>query len=143
VAFCSSGERRAIFGVRIFAPHLKKRGSAWMIRKYWAGHEKTLLGFAISAMAVAALVWLGYEFWPLSQSGLKGGVDLSNLHRFTRDWFAGKAICRESDCRDQLAVRSRVRARIASKLCNSERRPSAGRGEASGIVFPKAEPGLI
>jgi len=67
-----------------------------MIRTYWAEHDRTLLRLAVFIMAVAALVWLGYEFWRLWQPDLKGAVDLKSLHKFTVDWFAGKPIYRES-----------------------------------------------
>ena len=66
-----------------------------MIREFWTKHDRALLRFAVTIMTVAALVWLGYEFWRLWQPGLKGGVDLKLLHRFTRDWFAGAPVYSE------------------------------------------------
>jgi hypothetical protein len=67
-----------------------------MIRKFWAKHDKALLRLAISIMSIAAVVWLGYEFWRLWQPKLSGAVDLRLLHGFTHDWFAGKPVYSES-----------------------------------------------
>lgn len=41
-------------------------------------------------MAVAATVWLGYEFWRLLwQTGHWGAIDLRILHTWVNNWFAG------------------------------------------------------
>ena len=73
----------------------RSKVSHLMIQKLWAEHKKALLRTAILIMLVAALVWLGYEFWRLWQPRLKGAVDLKHLHRFTQDWFSGKPVYRE------------------------------------------------
>ena len=66
-----------------------------MIQELWTEHKKALLRTAVLIMFIAALVWLGYEFWRLWQPILKGAVDLKYLHRFTQDWFSGKPVYRE------------------------------------------------
>lgn len=41
-------------------------------------------------MVIAALVWLGYQFWRLLfQTGYWGAIDLMNLHREIPKWFSG------------------------------------------------------
>jgi hypothetical protein len=53
-------------------------------------------------MAVAALVWLGYQFWrllwgsaPIWPTSPTGAVDLKLLHRLVHDWFVGRPVYRE------------------------------------------------
>lgn len=53
-------------------------------------------------MAVAALVWLGYEFWrllgsatPMWPSSPRGAVDLRLRHREVQRWFAGRPVYSE------------------------------------------------
>ena len=53
-------------------------------------------------MAVAAVVWLSYEFWrllwgsaPIWPTSPTGAVDLKLLHRLVHDWFAGRPVYQE------------------------------------------------
>jgi hypothetical protein len=63
------------------------------LRNWWAEHERGLLIVAAAIMFVAALVWLGYEFWRLLwQPGPLGAIDLRTLHELVRGWFAGRPI---------------------------------------------------
>ena len=46
-------------------------------------------------MAVAAVVWLGYESWRLLlQGGYWGAIDLRIYHRLVEQWFAGTPVYR-------------------------------------------------
>jgi hypothetical protein len=70
-----------------------------MLRSWWADHHTTLLRLAVALMAVAALVWLGYQFWrllwgsaPIWHSSPSGAVDLKNLHDVVQHWFAGRPV---------------------------------------------------
>ena len=63
------------------------------LRSWWANHDRALLRIAISLMAVAAIVWLGYEFWRLLwQQGYWGAIDLRTYHKLIQGWFTGKPI---------------------------------------------------
>jgi hypothetical protein len=58
------------------------------IRNLWANHDRSLLRIAIAFMAMAACVWLGYEFWRLLlQAGEWGAVDLRMIQAWVKDWF--------------------------------------------------------
>lgn len=51
---------------------------------------------AVVLMTVAALVWLGYEFWRLLfQSGEMGAFDLKQRHTEGLSWFQGIPVYRE------------------------------------------------
>jgi hypothetical protein len=72
------------------------------LRKWHAGHGATLMRAAIVIMAIAALVWLGYQFWrllwgsaPIWPTSPTGAVDLKLLHRLVHEWFAGRPVYRE------------------------------------------------
>jgi Glycosyltransferase family 87 len=66
------------------------------LRNWWAEHEKRLLIVAAALMFVAALVWLGYEFWRLLwQQGFWGAIDLKLRHDEVHRWFAGKPVYTE------------------------------------------------
>ncbi|MGH7960477.1 MAG: glycosyltransferase 87 family protein, partial [Candidatus Binatia bacterium] len=67
-----------------------------MLQGWWADHRTTLLGLAVVLMAIAALVWLTYEFWrllwpspPVWRSSPSGAVDLRLRHVEVQRWFAG------------------------------------------------------
>jgi hypothetical protein len=58
-----------------------------------------LLRAAIAVMVIAALVWLGHQFWrlvwgdaPIWPTSPTGAVDLKLMHRLVHDWFAGRRI---------------------------------------------------
>ena len=52
---------------------------------WWANHDRPLLRIAVSLMLVAAIVWLGYEFWRLLwQQGRWGAIDLRIFHRWSQ-----------------------------------------------------------
>jgi hypothetical protein len=54
-----------------------------------AGRTETVLRVAIPLMAIAAVVWLGYEFWRLLfQQGVWGAVDLRYIQGWVKDWFS-------------------------------------------------------
>jgi hypothetical protein len=57
---------------------------------------------AVVIMAIASLVWLGYQFWrllwgsaPIWHTSPTGAVDLKLLHRLVHEWFAGRPVYRE------------------------------------------------
>jgi hypothetical protein len=61
-----------------------------------------VLRVAIALMAVAALVWLGYQFWrliwgeaPIWPTSRPGAVDLKYQHELVHGWFAGRPVYRE------------------------------------------------
>ena len=59
----------------------------------WTDHRTTVLRSAVWLMAVAAAVWLGYEFWRLIwQSGEMGAIDLRQRHNEVQAWFAGRPV---------------------------------------------------
>ena len=59
------------------------------LRQLWGAHRVTILRVAITVMAIAALVWLGYQFWRLLfQSGKWGAIDLLNFRREVLNWFS-------------------------------------------------------
>jgi len=62
-------------------------------RSLWADCDTTVLKVAVWLMAIAAAVWLGYEFWRLIwQSGEMGAIDLRQRHYEMQAWFAGKPV---------------------------------------------------
>jgi glycosyl transferase family 87 len=72
------------------------------LREWWAGYGVLLMRAAIVIMAIASLVWLGYQFWrlvwgsaPIWHTSPTGAVDLKLLHRLVHEWFAGRPVYRE------------------------------------------------
>ncbi len=67
------------------------------IRMWWARHGRGVLLVSVILMAVAASIWLGYEFYRLfwqpdrigSRSIHPGAIDLKNLHSLVTRWFQG------------------------------------------------------
>jgi hypothetical protein len=62
----------------------------------WRRHGGAILRAAIGVQAVAATVWLAYQFWrltsgtqPIWPGGQRGGVDLELLRAWGTRWFAG------------------------------------------------------
>jgi hypothetical protein len=84
---------------------MEKRWSttiASSLREWWAGYGVMLMRAAIVIMAIASLVWLGYQFWrllwgsaPIWHTSPTGAVDLKLLHRLVHEWFAGRPVYRE------------------------------------------------
>jgi hypothetical protein len=62
------------------------------VRRWWTERKDRLFRIAISLMFIAALLWLGYQFWRLLGQTQFGALDLRLLHRLVRDWFAGRPI---------------------------------------------------
>lgn len=72
------------------------RTTTGMLRTWWTHHKTPLLRAAVALMALAALVWLGYEFWRLLwQPGRMGAIDLRQRHAEVHGWFAGRPVYRE------------------------------------------------
>ena len=62
-------------------------------RSLWADYGTMVLKSAVLLMAIAAVIWLGYEFWRLIwQSGEMGAIDLRQRHDEIQAWFAGKPV---------------------------------------------------
>jgi Glycosyltransferase family 87 len=75
------------------------KAAAPSLRRWWARHGESLLRAAIAVMGIAALVWLGYQFWrllwgeaPIWPTSPPGAIDLKLMHRLVHDWFAGRRI---------------------------------------------------
>jgi hypothetical protein len=78
-----------------FLARCGRQGSS-TLRSCWADHHKLLLRIAASIMLVAALVWLGYEFWRLLwQPEPWGAIDLRTLHELVHGWFAGRPLYKD------------------------------------------------
>ena len=72
---------------------LRGRKAISTLGSWWANHDRLLLRIAVSLMLVAAIVWLGYEFWRLLwQQGYWGAIDLKLRHNEVIRWFAGKSV---------------------------------------------------
>jgi hypothetical protein len=64
-----------------------------VLRDSWNKYGETLLCVAVVLMAVAAVVWLGYEFGRLLFGlGSEGGVDLWLRHKEVQAWFRGEPV---------------------------------------------------
>jgi hypothetical protein len=67
------------------------------IRTAWTVHESIILRLAIVGMAIAAGIWLSYEFWRLLwQPGYWGAIDLRNRRPEVAQWVGGIDIYRSS-----------------------------------------------
>jgi len=73
---------------------IKKLGMNFtMPRSLWVDYGTIVIRSAVWLMAIAAAVWLGYEFWRLLwQSGEKGAIDLLQRHNEVQAWFAGRPV---------------------------------------------------
>lgn len=59
-----------------------------MIRRWWDDRGETVLRITVALMAIAAVVWLGYQFWRLLlQRGEWGALDLRMIQVWVKDWF--------------------------------------------------------
>jgi hypothetical protein len=66
------------------------------LRSCWARHGLVIMRFAAALMTVAALVWLGYEFWRLLwQEGYWGAIDLRNHYEVMNGLIAGRPVYSE------------------------------------------------
>jgi hypothetical protein len=61
--------------------------------------RQLLLRAAIPVMAIAALVWLAYQFWrlllgdaPIWPTSPSGAIDLKLMHQLVHEWFAGRRV---------------------------------------------------
>lgn len=75
----------------------ESRYDAWAARliQWRHRHDKTLMIVGISIMAIAAVVWLGYQFWrltvfapPVWPTSPWGAADLMQRYREVNHWFA-------------------------------------------------------
>ena len=78
------------------------------LRDWWASYCTALLRLAVALMAVAALVWLGYQFWrllwgssPIWPPSPSGAIDLKIYRRLVRRWFAGEPFYSEQELATQ------------------------------------------
>jgi hypothetical protein len=69
------------------------------IRTWWRTRSGPILRFAVVTMAVAAVVWLSYQFWrllwqetPIWPTSPTGAVDLKQRHQEVHRWFAGTPV---------------------------------------------------
>jgi hypothetical protein len=63
------------------------------LRVWWGAHRTFLLRAAIWLMSVAALIWLGYQFWRLlGDSSPRGAIDLKLRYKEVQFWFSGKPV---------------------------------------------------
>jgi hypothetical protein len=63
------------------------------LRIGWVARGMFLMRLAVSLMALAALVWLGYQFWRLLwQTGPRGAIDLKQRYQEVQFWFAGRQV---------------------------------------------------
>jgi glycosyl transferase family 87 len=69
------------------------------LRTWWRTHSEPILRFAVITMAVAAVVWLSYQFWrllwqetPIWPTSPTGAVDLKQRHEEVHRWFAGMPV---------------------------------------------------
>lgn len=74
--------------------------SGGQLRNWWANHQKSLLRIAVVIMALAATIWLAYEFyrllWQPKQIGFykvhPGAIDLKIFHNMVTRWSSGKSL---------------------------------------------------
>ncbi len=70
----------------------------------WTAHKRLVLRTAVVAMSLAAVVWLGYEFYRLLRQPLRigpipidrGAIDLELRYNDVHAWFAGVPIYEET-----------------------------------------------
>jgi hypothetical protein len=63
------------------------------LQALYQAHGPFLMRLAIYAMSVAALLWLGYEFWRLVWlQGYWGAIDLHQRYVEVHYWFSGKMV---------------------------------------------------
>ena len=63
------------------------------LEAWWAAHRTFLLRAAIALMVIAAMFWLGYQFWRLLwDPSPKGAIDLKQRYEETSLWFGGKCV---------------------------------------------------
>jgi len=69
------------------------------MRTWWRTRSEPILRFAVVTMAVAAVVWLSYQFWrllwqetPIWPTSPTGAVDLKQRYEEVHRWFAGTPV---------------------------------------------------
>ena len=76
--------------------HLKRRLdnlNTSDLKAWWGAHRTSLLHTAVALMVIAAMFWLGYQFWRLlGDPSPKGAIDLKQRYEETRLWFGGKCV---------------------------------------------------
>jgi hypothetical protein len=79
--------------VKGLLPWRLNRSNTFCLRVWWAAHGTFLLHAAIDLMAIAALFWLGYQFWRLlGDPSPTGAIDLKQRYEEVQFWFSGKLI---------------------------------------------------
>jgi hypothetical protein len=79
--------------VKGFVRRRLNRSNTFDLRVWWVAHGKFLLRAAIWLMAIAALFWLGYQFWRLlGDPSPKGAIDLKARYQEIQFWFSGKPV---------------------------------------------------
>jgi len=69
------------------------RSNTLNLRVWWVAHGTFLLRAAIGLMSIAALFWLGYQFWRLlGDPSYMGAVDLKQRYEEVQFWFGGKPV---------------------------------------------------
>jgi hypothetical protein len=70
-----------------------------VLRPWWNNNGTVLLRIAVALLTLAAIVWMGYEFWrllwestPIWRSSPEGAVDLKIRYRELHDWFSGSFV---------------------------------------------------
>ena len=71
----------------------RKLHDSLTLQALYQAHGPFLMRLAIYAMSVAALAWLGYEFWRLVWlQGYWGAIDLHQRYVEVHYWFSGKMV---------------------------------------------------
>ncbi len=72
---------------------LEESDWASVLLAWWQLRGFTVLRFSIILMVIAAVVWLGYEFWRLLfQTTSMGAIDLRLFHTSVGAWFKGDPV---------------------------------------------------
>jgi len=70
------------------------------LKTFWINYNTLILKISIALMSIAAIVWLGYEFWRFfwepdflgSREVRLGAIDLKLRYREVACWFSGKPL---------------------------------------------------
>jgi hypothetical protein len=69
------------------------RSNALDLKVWWGAHGTLLLRVSICLMAIAAVLWLGYQFWRLlGDSSPRGAIDLKQRYEEVKFWFSGEPV---------------------------------------------------
>jgi hypothetical protein len=67
-----------------------------IVAPIWTRHHVILMRLATNFMALAAIVWLVYEFWRLLwQTGEMGAIDLKQRYEEVQYWFTGRPVYKQ------------------------------------------------